>query len=431
MRRVAMLSVHTSPMAALGGKDTGGMNVYVRELSRHLGARGLEVDVYTRRQSPTEERVREMERNVRVIHLRAGPEEPCDRSLLFPHLPEFVSEWNEYTYHEGLEYDLVHSHYWLSGWVGRELARARVLPIVQMFHTLGYGKDIVAPGAGNKAPSTRIEVERELVRDVDRIIAATPEDEAQMVEYYDADPRKVTIIPLGVDLALFRPISRRDAMRAIGIELPPQPHLILFVGRLDPFKGLDVLFEALCRLRELEPELGRQVCLAVIGGDADEDHTRMAEQLECMDRLKSESGITDLVVFLGSRAQNTLPFYYSAADVCVVPSHYESFGLVALEAMACGVPVIASRVGGLQYTVQDGVNGFLVPPGDADALAAKLKQVLGDSEVRQRLAANARQRAEQFTWDSVAYRIIQVYEGLCQQSQLQYRPSSKNRGQHS
>ena len=414
MRRIAMLSVHTCPMAALGGKETGGMNVYVRELSRELGAQGLTVDIFTRSQDPTRERIRDLWPNVRVIHLPAGPEEPYSKNLVYDHLPEFVAGLRQFTSAEGRcsAYDLLHSHYWLSGWVARELARERGLPTVHMFHTLGRMKDSVARSQAEKETSTRIQVEQELMRDMQRIVAATPLDKSQMVELYDANPQKIKVIPLGVDLDLFRPMPRDEATRAIGVDLPQDHHLVLFVGRLDPLKGLDTLLQAICKLTELAPELARHLCLAVIGGDADENGSGMGNELECLDKLRREAGIDDLVTFLGSRAQDTLPYYYSAADVCVVPSHYESFGLVALEAMACGTPVIASRVGGLQHTVEDDVTGMLVPAGDVDALAEKLRLVLTDRELRARLGSNARQRAQSYTWRRVADRIIHLYEGL-------------------
>jgi D-inositol-3-phosphate glycosyltransferase len=414
MRRVAMLSVHTCPMAALGGKETGGMNVYVRELSRELGARGLIVDIYTRSQNPAIARVRTLWDNVRVIHLPAGPEEPYHKDLVYSHLPQFVAELRAFATSEGIAYDLIHSHYWLSGWVAREFTREHHLPTVHMFHTLARGKDAVARNDEQREASVRIDVEGELMRDMDRIVAATPLDKAQMVELHGADPDNITVIPLGVDLEMFRPIPHEEAMAAIGVELPNDQRLILFVGRLDPVKGLETLLKAICKLTELEPELAKDLCLAVIGGDDDNDGADIAAELECLDKLKDEVGLYDLVAFLGSRAQDTLAHYYSAAEVCVVPSHYESFGLVALEAMACGTPVIASRVGGLQQTVEDGVTGFLVPAGDEDALAQKLQLILSDGELRRRLAGNARHKAEEYTWQKVAARITDVYKGLWQ-----------------
>jgi D-inositol-3-phosphate glycosyltransferase len=414
MRRIAMLSVHTCPMAALGGKETGGMNVYVRELSRELGARELTVDIFTRSQDPTVGQVRSLWPNVRVIHLPAGPERPYSKNLVYDHLPQFLSELRSFTAGEHITYDLVHSHYWLSGWVARELARERALPTVHMFHTLGKMKNAVARSEAEKETSTRIRVEEELMRDMSRIVAATPLDKSQMVDLYGANPRKIVVIPLGVDPTMFRPIPRDQARRAVGLDVPGMCQLILFVGRLDPLKGLDTLLRAVCKLTDAQPKLVKGLCMAVIGGDADENGMGLDSELECLDKLKNEVGLRELVVFLGSRAQDTLAYYYSAAEVCVVPSHYESFGLVALEAMACGTPVIASRVGGLQHTVEDGVTGFLVPAGDPDALADKLRLVLMDSELRERLGANARQKAQAFTWQVAADHILKVYKGLWQ-----------------
>jgi D-inositol-3-phosphate glycosyltransferase len=417
MRRIAMLSVHTCPMATLGGKETGGMNVYVRELSRELGARGLTVDIYTRSQDPTVPRVRPLWANVRVIHLPAGPEEPYNKNLVYDHLPQFLAELRAFAADEHITYDLVHSHYWLSGWVARELAREAALPTVHMFHTLGKMKDAVARSEAEKETATRIRIEEELMRDMSRIIAATRFDKSQMVELYGANPHKIVVVPLGVDPGVFRPIPRGEARQAVGLDLPGMCRLVLFVGRMDPLKGLDTLLQAVCKLNDLEPELVKGLCMAVIGGDADENGAGFNNELECLDKLKDQAGLRDLVIFLGSRAQDTLPYYYSAAEVCVVPSHYESFGLVALEAMACGTPVIASRVGGLQLTVEDGVTGFLVPVGDANALAEKLRIVLVDSELRERLGANARRKAQGYTWRVAADRILKVYEGLWQQRQ--------------
>jgi len=401
-------------MAALGGKESGGMNVYVRELSRELGAKGLIVDIYTRSQDATVERVRPLWPNVRVIHLPAGPEHPYPKAEVYDHLPQFVAGLRDVMAREHITYDLVHSHYWLSGWVARELALEHGMPTVHMFHTLGRMKDAVARNEADKEIPLRIQVEGELMRDLDRIVAATPLDQAQMVELYGADTHKITVIPLGVDTQMFRPIPRDEARAAVGLDVPGTYRLVLFVGRLDPLKGLDTLLHAMCKLTELEPEVSKGLCLAVIGGDADESGAALDEEFDCLDKLKKEVGFEDLVIFLGSRAQDTLAYYYSAAEVCVVPSHYESFGLVALEAMACCTPVIASRVGGLQHTVEDGLTGFLVPAGDPDALADRLRVILTDEELRQRLAVNARQKALSFTWESVGNHILNLYEELWQ-----------------
>ena len=406
--RIAMLSVHTCPLAALGGKDTGGMNVYVRELSRELGRRGIAVDAYTRSQDPAVARVHRPWPHVRIIHVPAGPEAPYDRRLVFPHLPEFVEGVRAWAAADGVTYDLIHSHYWLSGWVAMELQRTWGVPIVQMFHTLGHLKNSVAAGEESREARERTGVEAEIMRRADRIVAPTPVDVGHMVELYGADPARIVVISPGVDLELFRPIPPEEARRCVGLS-DCEERLLLFVGRLDPVKGLNVLLEAVCiLLRELGPDERRGLGLAVIGGDS-ESMEAAREEAFCLDEVRERYGLSEMVCFLGSRAQETLPCYYSAAEVCVMPSLYESFGLVALEAMACGTPVVASRVGGLPYVVRDGETGLLVPDSDPAALAAALRRILTDSALRSRLGARAREFARGYSWQRVAREMLELY----------------------
>ena len=418
-RHIAMLSVHTCPLATLGGKETGGMNVYVRDFTRELTRRGIYVDVFTRSQNPHLPHViHTLGETGRVIHIPAGPEEPYDKNKVFDHLPEFVDNVVQFAEREGITYDLIHSHYWLSGWAARELRdawsrRSGETPIVQMFHTLGYAKNQIA-APGEREPEHRIKVEKEIARFADRLVAATPAEEEQLVEHYYADPRKISIIPPGVDLTLFHPHSPKDAKLRIGVK--PCDNMILFVGRIEPLKGVDTLIRAMAVLRE---NCTRDRCphdLVIIGGDPQASPESMNAEMARLQALCKELGLEDMVLFLGKRGQDTLPYYYSAAEVLVMPSHYESFGLVALEAMACGTPVIASRVGGLQHTVDDGVTGFLVPPGDENALAEKLRLVLSDGKLRRRMGANARKKARSFTWQKVAGHILPLYEELWQQN---------------
>lgn len=409
-----MLSVHTSPIAALGGKETGGMNVYIRELSRELSARGIAVDVFTRQQDPSLERVVPIEPEMRVIHVPAGPIAPYPKGEVYRHLPEFVEGIRRFAAEEGTRYDLFHSHYWLSAWVARELRRSAErrtwnVPIVHMFHTLGKMKDAVAQSPEEREIAIRSEVEGEIMDFADRIIAATPLDKAQMVELYGADPAKIHVIPCGVNTQMFYPIPREEAKAHIGGPMA-DCRMILFVGRLDPVKGLDTLLEAMCELtRRMRPTQARQYCLVVIGGDAESAAEAMRDA-DCLEDLKKAHDLPDLVMFLGSQAQDTLVYYYAAAEVCVIPSRYETFGMVALEAMACGTPVIASRVGGLQYTILDGITGFLVPENDPKTLAAKLDLLLFDGELRDRLGREALKQAQRFTWGSVADQVVALYD---------------------
>jgi D-inositol-3-phosphate glycosyltransferase len=410
IQRIAMLSVHTCPLAMLGGKETGGMNVYVRDLSRELGRRGFQVDVFTRSQNPAVPRVDSLGQNSRVIHVPAGPMAPYDRNLVYDHLPEFVAGVKHFAESQGISYDLIHSHYWLSGWVARELRRTWDIPIAQMFHTLGRMKDSVAQRPEEREIPRRIEVETQIMAFADRLVAATPLEKAQMVWLYGADPCKIEVVPCGVDLSLFRPLSQERTRQQLGV--CDRRYMVLFVGRIEPLKGIDTLFRAMAIVAEDFPHWEDEICVCIVGGDASEKPEAINAEMERLRTLREELGISDLVTFLGAQAQDTLPSYYSAADMVVVPSHYESFGMVALEAMACGTPVIASKVGGLSFTVQDGITGFHVPERDPEALAEKISLLLKDQDLRSRLSVQATQWVQRYSWSKVAGQIVSLYRRL-------------------
>jgi len=272
-------------------------------------------------------------------------------------------------------------------------------------------KDKVSQDPEQREASERADVEQRIMAWADRIVAATPLDRQQMLELYELDEAKVCIIPCGVNLELFRPIARGQARYTLGI--PDERRLLLFVGRLDPVKGLHVLLEAMCDLsRRMLPCRAQDLSLAVIGGDRESHLEALTSDLDCLTEVRTELGLEDLVLFIGSLDQEVLPYYYSAAAVCVMPSLYESFGMVALEAMACGTPVIASRVGGLQYTVKDGETGFLVPEQNPGALADKLEVLLNDEALRQRMGRRAIEVAAAYGWNTVADAMIEIYAEL-------------------
>lgn len=407
---ISMQSVHTGPLAKLGGKETGGMNVYVRELSRALAQRGHRVDIFTRRQDPHAPYV-EADRiaaGVRVVNITAGPQAAYDKNRLFEVLPEFAHNVQTFAENEKIFYDVYHAHYWLSGWVARELQACQRAPVVQMFHTLGAIKNLVARDS-DRETDQRIEIERSIMRFASRIVASTPRDRQQMIDLYDADDRKIAIIPPGVDLELFHPIPNIDAKEFI--EAPFDHHTVLFVGRIDPIKGIDTWFRAMKLVIEENPDLRGRMCVCLIGGDVDEEMATESE-LARLDALKDELGIGDLVTFLGRRAQESLPYYYSAADVVVMPSLYESFGMVALEAMACGAPVVASDVGGLSYLVRNNETGFLVPDRDPRALADCLNRLLRDKTLRSDLGKRGVQVAKDYAWREIAEQIEFVYREI-------------------
>jgi D-inositol-3-phosphate glycosyltransferase len=400
--RVAVLSVHTCPLAVLGGKETGGMNVYVRELARELGRMGMRADVFTRSQNPAIPRVVTITEGVRVVHLTAGPEAPMPRERIRDHLDEFVDGVDAFRIAGGFDYDLIHAHYWLSGAVGLVLRDRWSVPLVQMFHTLGHLKNGVARASADREPAVRIEEEARILGAVDRIVAATTVERTHLVKHYGADPARIAVIPCGVDTNLFLPGDQAAARAALGLDDQLQ---LLYVGRLAPIKGLETLLDAMARLRAA----GTRVHLSIVGGDADEPLNGHEGVLRArLARLDLRGAVT----FVGAQPQERLRAWYVAADATVLPSHYESFGMVAMEAMACGIPVVASRVGGLQTTVRDGVTGLLVPDHDPVALAGALDRLLGDPDLRFRLGREGVQWAARHRWPCIAEAVCREYAAL-------------------
>ena len=406
-----MLSVHTCPLATLGGKETGGMNVYVRDLSRELGRRGIAVDCFTRSQNPNIPRVsHKLGPNGRVIHVPAGPEAPYDKHRIVDHIPEFVDGVRGFARREGLRYDVIHSHYWLSGLAARGLRRAWGAPITQMFHTLGQMKNSVANSPDEWEPEVRINGEVEVMTFADNLVAATPLERAQMVWLYGADTTKIDVVPCGVDLDLFRPVPRQEARKVLG--LPPSRRIILFVGRIEPLKGIDTLLRAIALVAPKVPHWQENLSVVIIGGAQGAGADKVNAELTRLERMRADLGIEELVTFRGAQDQDSLVYHYSAAEMVVMPSHYESFGMVALEAMACGAPVVASKVGGLAFNVQDGQTGFLVPERDAEALAAKIRLLLEDDSLRKKLGQQAAQWAGRYGWPVIADQMLELYQRI-------------------
>ena len=402
-----MLSYHTCPLATLGGKDTGGMNVYVRDLTRQLGQMGIHVDIFTRSQDEHVPHVlHDLGYGNRVVHIPAGPEVPLAKQELSSYIPEFVIEVQKFSENKGIKYDLIHSHYWMSGLAAIELRSIWKVPVVHMFHTLGLMKQRVARDPVEAEGDYRIKGEQEVIRSADKIIAATPAELAQLQWLYHADVSKVTVIPPGVDISHFYPIPDDEAKEFIGV-LPCQ-QVLLFVGRIEPLKGIDILIEALALMQNA----GVVVCLTVIGGDSNADQDAGSDEMARLQLIREQYGLKDLVAFIGRRDQDTLSYYYSAAEAVVVPSHYESFGMVALEAMACGTPVVASQVGGLAYLVQDGITGFTVPVDEPEALAERLTRLINDTALKQEMGKNAAQLAAGYRWEMIAQRLLSLYEDV-------------------
>lgn len=409
--RVAMISYHTCPLATLGGKDTGGMNVYVRELTRELGRRGVGVDIFTRSQDEHVPHVlHDLGFGNRIVHVEAGPETPLEKDELAKYLPKFVEGIARVTQSKSLRYDLIHSHYWLSGLAALELRSMWNIPVIHMFHTLAVMKNRVAQTPDEAASSRRVEAEKQLIRDADRIIAATQAEVAQIQWLYRENTDRVTVIPPGVDTSRFYPISVDEAKEFIG--LPLDLRVILYVGRIEPLKGIDNLMRAVATMKESGVYDRLPFFVAIIGGELEAEGASSSVEMERLTSLRESEGVGDNVNFLGSRDQDTLQYYYSAAEVVVVPSHYESFGLVALEAMACGTPVVASETGGLAFLVRDGETGFHIPAGDSDSLAERLTDLLENDELRARLGSQAAEYAKQYDWTLITDQMLELYGSM-------------------
>lgn len=406
-----MLSYHTCPLATLGGKDTGGMNVYVRDLTRALGAMGVHVDVFTRSQDEHVPHVlHDLGYGNRVVHVRAGPEVPLSKHEMVDHIPQFVDGIRQFAAEKDIRYDVIHSHYWMSGLAAASLSDGwGGTPIAHMFHTLGEMKNRIARNESEREGPYRVEREKKVLQRADRLIVATEAEKAQLQWLYKADTRKARVIPPGVDVSHFYPIPSDEAKSFVGI--PQDQRMILFVGRIEPLKGVDTLIRAVSCMKFQKAGLG-PVYLAIIGGEPDANPEKMTDEMSRLQKLCDELAVGQTVIFLGKRAQDTLPYYYSAAEVLVMPSFYESFGMVALEAMACGTPVIASQVGGLAYLVKDGETGFHVPEGEPSALCDKLIMLLGDHVLRQKMGEQAAHYACEYDWNRIAMQILGVYQEL-------------------
>ena len=415
LRRVATISVHTSPLDQPGAGDAGGMNVYIVEVSRRLAARGIAVDVFTRATSSDLPPVVEMSPGVTVRHVSAGPFEGLGKEELPGQLCAFTAGvLREEALHEPGHYDVVHSHYWLSGQVGW-LARDRwSVPLIHTAHTLAKVKNAALADGDRPEPRARVIGEEQVVAEADRLVANTEEEARQLVGHYGADSRRTLVVPPGVDLERFTPGDRAAARRALGV--PADAVVLTFVGRIQPLKAPDLLLAAAARMLDDDPALRGRLRVHVVGAPSGSG-LAAPRQLE---EYAASLGIADLVRFLPPQSPDRLALHYRAADVAVVPSHNESFGLVALEAQACGTPVVAAAVGGLPTAVRDGVSGVLVGSRDPGAYAAAIRAVL---DRRPLLAAGARRHAAAFSWDRTAGALVDAYASAAAEMADAARPA--------
>ncbi len=395
---IAMFSIHSCPVGELGTKDTGGMNVYLRELASQLGQRGHHIDIYTRVHDPNDPQVIYLNDNARVIHLKAGNNGHMHKLDIYPHLDDFQDALQVFVDHNGLQYDLIHSHYWMSGEVGRWAQRRWNAPHMMMFHTLGAVKNTT--GVGSKEPLLRIKAERQLVAHCDRIIAATAREKAELTRFYNAVPQKMSVVPCGVNMDLFRPADKTNARKRLGFDAKEK--IVLYVGRFAALKGIDRLLKAMTHLNDL-----RDLKLVIIGGDG----AGAPEYIE-FQKLSSQLDINDKIFFAGRLEQDELAQYYSAADLLAVPSYHESFGLVALEALACGTPVVAFEVGAMDSVISQGKTGCVVADSKPSAFARAIRNIVSKPHGEIESTESIRDSVRQFNWSAIADAIITEYENL-------------------
>ncbi|GAA4193471.1 D-inositol-3-phosphate glycosyltransferase [Streptosporangium oxazolinicum] len=404
LRRIATVSVLTSPFAQPGGGDAGGLNVYIVEVARRMAALGVEVDIFTRATAPGVPPLAELAPGVLVRHLAAGPPRELDKNdlpdTLGPFTAEMLRAWGGY--------DLVHAHHWLAGRVGAVVKERWGVPLVQSMHSLGAVKNASLAAGDEPEPAGRIAGETEVVAAADRLVANTVQEAGQLVTLYGADPARVRTVNPGVDLSLFRPGSRAGARRALG--LPPDAVVLLFAGRVQPLKAPDVLLHAAARMIHHDPGLTGRLVVAVVGGPSGAGWGRP----DHLGKLAATLGITGQVRLEPPCPQPRLADWYRAATAVVVPSHAETFGLVAVEAQACGTPVVAAAVGGLRTAVRDGISGVLVDGHDPAAYARVLGDLVAAPRLLRALGEGALAHASRFGWDQAVDRLTEVYADVAQ-----------------
>ena len=414
---IALISEHGDPAAEIGKDAAGGQNVYVRQVGESLAKLGWQVDMFTRKSHPDDPTIVQHSPHCRTIRLTAGPERYVPRDELFEYMPEFVASFKKFQQKEGINYPLAHTNYWMSGWVGLQLQECQNIQLIHTYHSLGAVKYQSVSEIPTIA-ATRLAVEQQILEQAHSVVATSPQ-ELDDLRKLVSELGQIDVIPCGTDVSNFRPISKTEARKQLGIQTKEK--VVLYVGRFDKRKGIETLIRATAELRaqleqgeEIDPQ---NLKLLVVGGsdpqEADGSERRRIEQ------IVADLGLQANTEFVGMVGHDKLPLYYTAADVCVIPSHYEPFGLVAIEAMACGTPVVASAVGGLKFTVISEETGLLVPPHDVAKFAQAIERILTDDIWSRKVRKQASLRVRQnFTWAGVAVQLSDLYRRLLAQSLL-------------
>jgi D-inositol-3-phosphate glycosyltransferase len=409
-KRILIISYHTCPLASEEGKETGGMNIYVLELARQLGKMGCQIDVITRCQDPDLPKIVQVTENFRVVHLVDGPEHPVDKKRLPALIPEFVKSFQKFAAAEGKSYDIMDAHYYLSGLIGLQINNLlpTKIPLVMTFHTLALMKNLAARSVSEQESQFRIDAEFTLTREADAIITPSASEKQYLMYLYEVPEEKIYEIPPGVNTDLFKPMDKNIAKAHIGAS--PNDNIILFVGRIEPLKGIDMLLYAMKILLAKNP--GMPICLLIVGGDVSQHIENWSAPLKQLEQLRHTLRISTQVNFIGQRPQSELPYYYNAARLVVMPSHYESFGMAAAEAMACGVPVITTNVTGISNLIDGRYSALITAVNNPLLLASQITELLTNQVMYNNARKTIMKSVEELRWDVITEQIEAVYSRL-------------------
>lgn len=406
-KKIAFISEHASPLALIGGADSGGQNIYVDQVARHLAILGYEVDIYTRWDDRNRKQVTKYLPGVRVIHIQAGPCEILPKEQLFAFMDEFAANMEAFIVEEGLHYEVVHAHFWMSGYVAMELKKMLGLPYVITFHALGKIRRI-HQGTADGFPDCRFSIEETVARNADLVIAECPQDKEDLMILYYVPEEKIKVIPCGFDSGEFYPIDRRRARVRLGLD-PNQP-VILQLGRMVPRKGVENVVRSLALINQKREQPAR---LLIVGGETDDPDPMQTPEIARLQKLAQEENLLEHISFVGRKQRSQLKYFYNAADIFVSTPWYEPFGITPLEAMACGTPVVGSNVGGIKFSVKHGKTGYLVPPNEPEILSERILEILDSPVLARVFSANAIKHVNNlFTWEKVSVSIAKVYDRI-------------------
>lgn len=408
--RIAVISYHTCPLASQEGKESGGMNVYVLELSRALIKKGYYIDIFTRTQDTLSPEFVEFEKYLRVIHLTAGPKRHINKKLLPKYIEGFAKKLNKFIKNNQYQYDIIHSHYYLSGLIALELKNKYnyIQPLVHTFHTLALMKNLVARSTQEQESQMRIDSEIKLIKESQIITASSKSEKEYLIHLYNCPENKIHIAHPGVNTSIFKPMTQAFAREYI--QSITREKILLFVGRIEPLKGVDLIMHALKILQTKSPEL--KLCLLIVGGGSNTELGHNQAELLRLKQLQITLGITPIVGYVSQRHQYELPYYYNAADLLVMPSHYESFGMTALEAMACGTPVIITNTTGISRVIDEDFSSLVVSANNPMQLAIQIEKIITDKEFRTHFQNKIHKIISSFNWEDSALHINQIYQNL-------------------